>query len=1061
MAWGAGASSVPSTFPNLGQSYIPPNVTNMVAASGGQAHTLALAGDGPPFITAPPVSRASYSGRRVVFRAAASGALPLSYQWQFNGNDIPGATSQVLVITSATNAGSYSVVVTNGLGSVASSAAVLSLADSAPFITVQPVGQPAYLGVQELLQVSADGSGPLFYQWRLNGTNIAGATGSSFLLNHLQVSDAGSYSVVVSNALGAVSSAKVAVPIIQTVAWGAGTNYASSPNAGQSVVPAGLNNAVAVAGGGYHSLALKADTKVLAWGAGTSNSTVAPNYGQSMVPGGLSGVAGVAAGLFHSLAVTANGSVTAWGAGSTAPIIQNEPPQYGQCIVPASASNVLAVAASDYDSFALRSDGKVVAWGENIYSITNVPTTVTNAVAIAARGSHALVMRSDGSMVQWGNQTALPPTPYNYVTIAVGVNHCLALRSDGTVVSWGGQYPVPAGLANVVDIAAGYDHSVALRSDGTVVTWGATNTYGRNLIPPGLTNVIGIACGYYHSLAVLGDGSPLIKVQPANRVAYIATPTNFVAMAVGAQPLHFQWQFNGTNLAGATSSSLSLVNVQAPNVGSYRVITTNIFGSVTSSVATLTALVPLGQALNAAGLVWSTSGNAAWFGESAVTHDGASAAQSGLITDSQLSTLQTTVVGAGTGTFWWRVSSEQWFDYLSFYIDGVMQASISGDSGWQQQAFAVANGSHTLKWTYAKDPSVSVGADAGWLDQVTFIANPPVITLQPLSQHGAMGSALTLSTAATGAPPLSYQWVKNGTNLSGATSPAFTIACATRRDSGVYQVVVSNSGGSTPSSNATLVVRSPQEMGPPLRLPGGVMALTSGDADGGPLLPGDLPNFQAQATTNFVDWVALLNCLTVTNGTLLLVDPDSANYPRRFYRIIELDDATQVTNPPVITTHPLSQTVSMGAGVTLSVAALGAPPLKYQWFKDGTNLVEATGASLSILTASRHNSGLYAALVSNPVGQTPSSNAVVVVQVPEKLSRPIRQADGTFALLAGDADGAGLWPGDLSCFQAQVSTNLVNWETLTNSLTLTNGLLRLWDPASTNWPSRFYRIIEP
>ena len=123
-----------------------------------------------------------------------------------------------------------------------------------------------------------------------------------------------------------------------------------------------------------------------------------------------------------------------------------------------------------------------------------------------------------------------------------------------------------------------------------------------------------------------------------------------------------------------------------------------------------------------------------------MTHDGASAAQSGLITDSQSSTLQTTVVGAGTGTFWWRVSSEQWFDYLSFYIDGVMQASISGDSGWQQQAFAVANGSHTLKWTYAKDPSVSVGADAGWLDQVTFIANPPVITLQPLSQHGAMGS---------------------------------------------------------------------------------------------------------------------------------------------------------------------------------------------------------------------------------------------------------------------------------------------------------------------------------
>ena len=1061
VAWGAGTTTVPSTFPNLGQSYIPPTVTNMVAASGGQAHTLALAGDGPPFITAPPVSRASYSGRRVVFRAAASGALPLSYQWQHNGNDLPGATSQLLVVSMATNAGSYRVVVTNLLGSATSSAAVLSLVDGAPFITVQPVGQPAYLGAQTLLQVTADGSGPLFYQWRLNGTNIAGATGSSFLLNHLQVSDAGSYSVVVSNAFGVISSAKAAVPVVQVVAWGAGTNYGSSPNYGQSIVPAGLINAVAVAGGGYHSLALKADTKVSAWGAGTTNTSIAPNSGQSMVPGGLSGVAGIAAGLYHSLAVTANGSVVAWGAGSTAPIIYNEPPNYGQSIVPASASNVIAVAASDYDSFALRSDGKVVGWGENIYSITNIPATVSNVVAIAARGSHALAMRSDGTMVHWGSQSGLPPLPYNYVAIAAGVNHCLALRSDGTVVSWGGQYPVPSGLANVVDIAAGYDHSVALRSDGTVVTWGATNTYGRNLIPPGLTNVVGIACGYYNSLAVLGDGSPLIKVQPANRVAYIATQTNFLAMAVGAQPLHFQWQFNGANLAGATSSSLTLAYLQAANAGSYRVVVTNVFGAVTSSVATLTTLVPLGQALSASSLVWSTSGNASWFGESTVTHDGASAVQSGLITDSQTSTLQTTVVGAGTGTFWWRVSSEQWFDYLSFYIDGVMQASISGDTGWQQQTFAVANGSHTLKWTYAKDPSVSAGADAGWLDQVTFIANPPVMTLQPLSQHRAMGSALTLSAAATGAPPLSYQWLKDGTNLSGATSAALTIACATRRDSGVYHVVASNPGGSTPSSNATLVVRSPQRLGPPLRLPGGGIALTSGDADGGALLPCDLPNFQVQASTNFVDWVALRNCLMVTNGTLLLVDPDSASFSRRFYRIIELDDATFVTNPPVITVHPLSQAVSMGAGVRLAVTALGAPPLSYQWLKDGASLAGATSASLTISNATRHNGGVYVALVSNPVAGTLSSNATVVVRVPEKLGRPMRLADGTFALTAGDADGGILWPADLPNFHAQVSTNLVNWATLSNHLTLTNGMLFLQDPGSTNSPCRFYRIIEP
>ncbi len=1056
VAWGAGTNSVPSTYPQVGQSFIPPTVTNLTAVAGGDAHTLALAGDGAPFITVPPVSRVSYSGRRVIFRAAATGARPLNYQWQFRGGNIAGATDQLLVVENAFEAGNYRVVVTNTLGAVTSAVATLTLVDSAPLIVSQPLGQPVYLGAQALLQVTADGSGPFFYQWRLNGTNVAGATGSSLLLDHLLVNQAGTYSVVVSNGFGVVSSAKATVPVIQMVAWGAGTNYSSSPNYGQSVIPAGLNNAVAAAGGVYHTLTVTADRKVLAWGLGT-NYSAAPSLGQCMVPANLPAAVGVAGGYMHSLALRADGLVAAWGAGTS----NYSAPHYGQSMVPAGLSNVVAVAAGDYHSVALKSDGRVAAWGYNSYGQTNIPTTATNVVAIASRVNHVLALRSDGSVVHWGNLTTLPPTPYNYVAIAAGMNHCLALRNDGTVVSWGGQYPVPTGLSNVVEIAAGLDHSLALRNDGTVVTWGATNTYGRNLIPAGLTNVMGIACGAYHSLAVLGDGSPLVKIPPANRAAYLGSSTNFSVMAVGAQPLRYQWQCNGTNMLSETNATLTLRSLQASDAGNYRVVVSNVYSSVTSAVATLTVLVPLGQAVDAPNLVWSTSGNAAWAGESAVTHDGVDAAQSGFLTDNQSSTVQTTVTGPGILSFWWKVSSEEWFDYLTFYIDGAKQAAIAGEVDWQLQTIALGGGSHTLRWTYAKDLSVSVGADAGWLDQVTFVTNPPVITVQPLSQHGTMGATMVLSVAASGVPPLTYQWSKDGTNLSGATATTFVIPTATRRDSGVYQAVVTNPGGGTPSSNATLVVRSPQQMGPPMTLPGGGFALSSGDADGGPLVASDLANFQAQATTNFVDWVALLNGLTVTNGRLLLVDLDSTSYPRRFYRIIELDDATFVTNPPVVTLHPLSQVVSMGASVVLDVAGLGAPPLKYQWFKDGTNLAGVTSASLTMVNATRHHSGVYVAVVSNPVGGTPSSNATVVVRVPQKLGTPMQLADGTSAVLSGDADGGRLLPGDLPGFQAQASTNLVNWETLSNSLTLTNGMLLLWDAGSTNWPSRFYRILEP
>jgi len=116
---------------------------------------------------------------RAVFRAAATGARPLSYQWQFNGTNMPGATNQLLVIENALYAGNYRVVVSNTLGVATSRDAALALVDSAPTIVSQPVGQPVYLGGQVRLQVTVEGSGPLAYQWRLNGTDVPGATGSS------------------------------------------------------------------------------------------------------------------------------------------------------------------------------------------------------------------------------------------------------------------------------------------------------------------------------------------------------------------------------------------------------------------------------------------------------------------------------------------------------------------------------------------------------------------------------------------------------------------------------------------------------------------------------------------------------------------------------------------------------------------------------------------------------------------------------------------------------------------------------------------------------------------
>src|SRR5262249_20019038 len=232
VAWGAGLVNN-NVYPNFGQSIIPLTVTNCSQVFGGSAHTLALAADGAPFISEVPANRFVYSGRSIALRAAATGLRPLSYQWQFNGTNILGATNQILAFSNvaSTASGLYHLVVSNALGSAASPDALLTVVDAAPFVITQPVGSTNFLASAFQLQVVADGSGPFSYQWRLNGTNIAGATSSTYAVSRGLISMAGNYSVVLSNTFGVVSSVKANVVILQVVAWGAGTNTViSNPN---------------------------------------------------------------------------------------------------------------------------------------------------------------------------------------------------------------------------------------------------------------------------------------------------------------------------------------------------------------------------------------------------------------------------------------------------------------------------------------------------------------------------------------------------------------------------------------------------------------------------------------------------------------------------------------------------------------------------------------------------------------------------------------------------------------------------------------------------------------
>lgn len=223
--------------------------------------------------------------------------------------------------------------------------------------------------------------------------------------------------------------------------------------------------------------------------------------------------------------------------------------------------------------------------------------------------------------------------------------------------------------------------------------------------------------------------SPSLRWWPDSQTALSGETVSFSVAASGSRPLSYQWRFNATTLLGQTNASLDLPNVATNQAGAYTVIITNTYGSLTSPPIALTviAAIDLGQAVNAPGLVWTTSGDRNWFGQSAVTHDGIAAAQSGLLGDDQQTTLSTTVTGPGRLTFWWKVSSEQGYDLLNFMLNGSTAAEITGEVGWQQRTVQIPNGPSTLAWVYSKDVSGSQGRDEGGVDQVNYAQAPTLI----------------------------------------------------------------------------------------------------------------------------------------------------------------------------------------------------------------------------------------------------------------------------------------------------------------------------------------------
>jgi pectate lyase len=207
--------------------------TNPVASGASQQFFRLLVGGtlppvptGPAIVT-PPQSQTVTEGENATFTVAATGTAPLSYQWYFNTNTpLANATNTTFTVTNAqaADAGKYSVVVTNVVNSVTSAFAALTVtAPSAPTINTEPEPQTVSVGQTAVFSVIATGTSPLSYQWYFNtNTALTGKTNATLTISNAQTNDAGGYSVIVTNSLGADTSVVATLTV--------NTNVSSPPN---------------------------------------------------------------------------------------------------------------------------------------------------------------------------------------------------------------------------------------------------------------------------------------------------------------------------------------------------------------------------------------------------------------------------------------------------------------------------------------------------------------------------------------------------------------------------------------------------------------------------------------------------------------------------------------------------------------------------------------------------------------------------------------------------------------------------------------------------------------
>ena len=781
-------------------------------------------------------------------------------------------------------------------------------------ITTQPQNATLGVGANAQFTVTASGIAPLSYQWRFNGANLAGATNTSLTITNIQPANGGNYTVVASNFLGSATSSVAVLSVLLP------PSITFQPVSRTNVAGTDASFSVAATGTPVPGYQWRFN------GANISGATDANLL--------LSNVQAGNAGNYSVVVTNLVGSVTS----SVAILTVWFPPAITS--QPSSRTNITGSDAT-FIVIATGTAPLSYQWqfgGNNIAGATSSALTVNN-VQLANAGNYAVVVTNvAGSLASavaaltvWAPPaiTAQPASRTNLT----GSSANFSVSATGTApLSY--QWQV-GGVAIVGATASTLTLNNVQLSD--------TGNYSV-----AITNVAGSLTSAAAALTVWAP--PAITTQPLSRTNITGSDTTFNVIAAGTAPLSYQWQFGGNNIPGATTSSLTLNNVQLSDAGDYSVVVTNVAGTLASASATLTVWAPPAISIQPASRT-NLTGTSASF--------------------------SVTATGTAPLNYQWQFGGNP--------IPGTTTSGLTLNN---------------LQLSDAGNYSVVVTNVAGSLTSpaaALTVWAPPAISAQPQSATNIAGTTANFSVSATGTAPLSYQWQFNGVALDGANASSLSLNNVQPGAAGNYTVVITNVGGTLTSAAASLTVWVPPFIStPPLSqtvIAGSNAVFNVGSG-------GTLP-LSYQWQTNGSPLPNGGNISGATTATLNITAAQPNNVAA--YSVVITNVAGSLTSspaavltvnvPPSITSPPQAQTVIAGSNVTMNVSASGTLPLTYQWRLYGTNLVNggnvsgATAPNLTIFAAQTNNAGPYTIVIGNVAATlTSSPPAQLTVNVPPSIT---------------------------------------------------------------------------